>query len=627
MNPIIVKAFKGRIPRVSAKLLPEGYAQVATNCDLRLGKLQPMKDLTTIKSIASGTRSLMRLSRDVGVGGTGAWISFTSDVDIVRAQIANSNNRVYLTGRGSYPEQTNSALYAAGQYKRLGVIAPTTALAISLTGAPVYGTTEIGSFTGCETSGDNQIALPSAHGLTLDVGDLVEITAATTQADIGSYVLESFDDTHLFINQELTGSDSDVAITITRQEDAAVADSVSYVYTRVVKWADGSEEESAPSDPTAVTDVYDGQGAELTGFVAGSYNDVTHFRIYRLASGTSGAEYQYLDEIIASETSYTDDVYDGVDYETHALQNVGADILETEDWLPPPDALEGLTQFSNGILVGFVGNKLYVCEPWVGYAWPTAYSLTFDYDIVALGVFNESIMVLTEAFPYVVTGLDPESMSQTILPYEQACVSKAGVAVTNIGVVYPTPDGLFLLNGSSGKMLTKDVFTKDQWAALGPENLISFFYDDQYYGFFRGTGTGFLFNFKENPYIVDISIGGGSITGGFLDPEDDTLYLVNGASLKSWGTSASYLTYTWKSAIVRPGEAANYACAAVVADGSVDFQLYADGTEKLSPAKTVTSEEMFRLPSGYRAREWEFSLTGTEDVDSVAIGQHSGELY
>lgn len=620
MNPIIIRSFKGRIPRLSAKLLPEGFAQVATNCDLRLGKLQPMKDLSTVTGVASGTRSLMRLS-------SGSWMSYTSDVDIVRAQIANSGDRTYLTGRGSHPEQTNASLYGSGTYERLGMVAPTTALTISLNGEPLYGTTEIGSFTGCSSSGDNQIAIGEAHGLTLKVGDFVEITSATTEADVGNYVLESWDDTNLFVNQELTGSDSDVAITITRQVDAAVADSVSYVYTRVVKWADGSEEESAPSDPTAVTDVLDGQGAVLTGFVAGSDNDVTHFRIYRLAAGTSGAEYQYLDEITVAESSYSDDSYGGGEDDPHGLQDVQADILETEDWVPPPDALEGLTQFSNGILIGFVGNKLYVSEPWVGYAWPSGYAMTFDYDIVALAVFNEAIMVLTGAFPYIVTGLDPQSMSQTILPYEQACVSKAGVAVTNIGVVYPTPDGLFLLNGHSGKMLTKGVFTKDQWAALGPENLISFFYDDQYYGFFRGTGTGFLFNFKEDPYTVDISISGGSITGGFLDAEDDTLYLVNGSSLKSWGTSASYLTYAWKSALFRSGDAANYACAAVVADGNVDFQLYADQAAKLSPAKTVTSEEMFRLPSGYRAREFEFSLSGAEDVDSVAIGQHSGELF
>ena len=249
MNPIILRSFKGRIPRLSAKLLPEGYAQAATNCDLRMGKLQPMRGVSTITGIASGTRSLMRLS-------SGAWMSYTSDVDIVRAQIANSGDRTYLTGRGSNPEQTNAALYGSGTYRRLGMVAPTTALTISLEGEPLYGTTEIGSFTGCSTSGDNQIAIGAAHGLVLKVGDLVEITSATTEADVGSYVLESFDDENLFINQELTGSDSDVAITISRQEDAAVADSVSYVYTRVVKWDDESEEESAPSDPTAVTDVY-----------------------------------------------------------------------------------------------------------------------------------------------------------------------------------------------------------------------------------------------------------------------------------------------------------------------------------------------------------------------------------
>lgn len=635
MNPIILKTFKGRVPRISEKLLPETYAQVATNCDLSRGKIEPLKAMSAIKSITAGTRNLIRINRDLPVSNNYAWISAGPDypnASFVRAQISDSDNRIYATAdNASYPRQMNSTRYAAGLgWARLGVIAPVDALDIATVGSPASGTTVIATITGCsiDTAGEPNITLPAEHSYTFKVDDIVEITESS-ELNNGTYALTSWGDTMLQVDRNFLETDASCTVTISRSEKAAVDATVSYVYTRVVKWLNGSgeviqEEESAPSEPSPVVDIYDGQGTRLTGFVKGTYNDVTHYRIYRLESGTGGgAEYQYLGEITVAETEFVDGTATGDD--TYELLTAGDDILETTDWTPPPDDLEGLTQFANGILAGFVGNKLYLSEPWVGYAWPDGYSMLFDYDIVALAVFNESLLVLTEAFPYVVTGTDPESMSQTILPYEQACVSRDGVCVSNVGVFYPTPDGLFLLTASGGDLITKKVYTKSQWAALGPSNLISFFYDDCYYGFFRGTGTGFYFNFKEDPYIVDISISGASITGGFLDPEDDTLYLVNGSSLSAWGASSSKLSYTWKSGVYRSGELANYACAAVVADGSITFTLFADGATKLT--KTVSSGEMFRLPAGYRAREFEFSLAGSYTAHSAAIGQHSAELY
>jgi len=621
-SPIIQKTFKGRIPRVSAKLLPESFAQIATNCDLRRGSLAPVKGFGS--SVGSGSSTIFKM------GST--WASWGAGVNAVKAQIANSGNRTYLTGRGSYPEQTNESLYGSGIYKKLGIDAPENTLNVAFKGTPSHGTLDVGTITGCTTTAGSEIVTcPEAHGLTLQVGDFVALSGASGEADDGDYTIASFtgsDEANgsVSLNTTLTSTSTNVTLTITRQKDAGIQASVSYVFTKVQTWPDGSVEESAPSPPTSVIDVYEGQGITLTGFDTWALDGylTQTYRIYRLLSGTSGGEFCYLADIERAAGEYEDYILDGdEDDSPYGLRDVGTDILETDDWIPPPDGLQGLTQFGNGILIGFVGNKLYVSEPFVAYAWPDAYTLTFDYDIVALGVHNESIIVLTEAYPYIVTGLDPESFSQTILPYEQACVNATGMAVTNIGVLYPCPDGLFLINGTAGKLITKDIYTKEQWAALGPENLISFFYDDQYYGFFSGTGTGIAFNFKVDPYVVDLEVGS-SITGGFLHAEDDALYLVDGGAIKQWGVGSD-LEYEWKSKLFRTGEFHNFACGAVVADDEVTFKLYADTV--LKHTQTVADEEMFRLPSGYRAREWEFDLTGSVDVDSVAIGQHSGELF
>jgi hypothetical protein len=694
MNPIILKTFKGRVPRVSGRLLAEGYAQTATNCDLRRGRLEPINDYSVIKAFdVSGVHALIRINRDLAVTEDKAWLPIGPpypNASLVRAQIQNSDNRIYCTAENKdYPVQIDSNLWAegGGGWKRLGVIPPDKALDYTLRGKPDSGTVEIATFERCSvdiTESPYEIIVEGAGSCEFEVGDTVEVSGAENDEDNGTFSLDSWADTILQVDREFYHSYTEtLKVTVSRTQKASVAATVSYVYTRVIEWKNSEgeviqEEESAPSPPGQVYELYEGQAIELSGFskrnASGDNNgdDVTHYRIYRLEAGSDGAEYQYLASIESSEATYVDDVESDPAAATgHALKDVGDDILETTDWTPPPDGLLGLTQYANGILAGFVGNKLHLSEPWAGYAWPDGYTMVFDYDIVALAVYNESLLVLTEGFPYVVTGTDPESMSQTILPYEQACVSRAGVCVSNVGVIYPSPDGLFLLTASGGKLLTKEVYTKNQWALLGPENLISFFYDDCYYGFFKGTGTGFYFNFKDDPYVVDVEVSG-NITGGYLDPENDTLYLVVDDNLVAWGAGAA-LPYTWKSAVYRPGELANYACAAVVAEGGITFTLYADGELKdthihwldwssataytlgdivtysgtqwiciqnhtnivpstESPGKLYWSpwgydiDEMFRLPSGYRARELEFSLEGSVSVDSVAIGQHSGEL-
>lgn len=610
-----LQTFAGRLPRTADRLLSEQYGVIATNCDLRRGKIEPIKGMTTVETgLTYGTKTIFLLGD--------SWINFgTQSVSVVKAQIADSYDRIYLTGRSSaHPEQTDSTLYPT--MKRLGVIPPTTAPAMAVVGSPSTGTLEVGDLTDCVTDGTDVIAC-TAHGLTLKPGDILEITSATTEADIGTYEVVTYSEDTITINIELTGSDTDVACTITRATDAGVQDTISYYYTRVVKWPDESEEESQPSEASPVTDIYEGEAVVISGFEAGTDNDVTHFRIYRLSSGSSSADFFFLAEIDVATTEFEDDLYDEEEEVDHALLDVGADICETEDWAPPPNGLSGLVQFSNGILAGFVGNKLYFSEPWVGYAWPDAYSLTFDYDIIGLAVYEESIVVVTEVFPYIVTGLDPESLTQTIIPYEQSCVSKEGIVATNVGVIYPSPDGLFLFKGTAGTNLTKSVFTKEQWQALSPETLVSFYYDDQYFGFFYGTGTAILFNFKDNPYIVDLSIPASAITGGYMDPNDDTLYLADGTSIKSWGTGSA-LTFTWKSKPFRQTDYCNYGCASVIADGVVTCNIYADSVLKHSQA--VVSNSLFRLPSGFLAKDWQVEVTGTNAVEKVVMTYTPSEI-
>lgn len=579
---IVIKNIKGMIPLVSPKLLPDNFAQIAKNCDLKTGRLKPLKDLLTSQTWAVGAVGALRsLYKEES---TDKWLYWTeADINIVKAQVADGNNRLVYTGDG-YPKQTDNTLMpstgspAGGtQCRRLGVTPPSTALTIN---GP-YGT------------GDDE----TKH-------------------------------------------------------------SVSYYYTYVCKWDDGTEEESKPVAATAVIDVEGGEYLALSGFVkptlAASGNDVTHFRVYRLNSGDAGAEYQLakmrpgstgaaaVDDLpVADVPLPTTLVYDC----NAAVDDLNSDLGEvcpTSAWGAPPDDLAQIGQYQNGILAGFSGKQFCVSRPFVHYSWlPSVDRPVLNYTPVAWGVYRGMAIVATTAFPAIITGADSSTLMQETLPYSQRCESARGFVITDIGALYPSPDGLVLINESSVKVLTKKVFTKAQWAELPPDgfshaDLVSFYYDNVYIGFWAGSGHGFIFNFKDDPYITTFEVAD-TIYHACIDPTDDTLYLLTLVSTnyhaKAWNSAETYLTNTFKSKIFTTPPT-TFSFAKIVGNQNagtpVTFKLFGNGSQiqhnEANWSKSVQSIDIFRLPAGQRYESHEIEISGQAEVDFVILANSGKEI-
>ncbi|MDK2957793.1 MAG: hypothetical protein PWQ57_3291 [Desulfovibrionales bacterium] len=409
-------------------------------------------------------------------------------------------------------------------------------------------------------------------------------------------------------------------------DDAEIARSASYVYTFVTEWG----EESEPSPPTAVFDVYDGQDCLLTGFEIPSLpgTSISGYRIYRLNAGESTAEYQlvpYSDaagDMPADQTSFTDDVKDS---------ELSSEVLPTEGWSRPPDAAKGLLHTGNGLFFCFDGRTIYVSESFIPYAYPTAYTLTTPADIVALGRFDQAVVVLTQAHPHVIQGIDPESLSMDKMPYNQACVAKRSVVNAPLGVIYASPYGLFLIGPEGPGLLTSSVYTKRQWAALHPASLIGFYIDNQYVGFFSGTNAGIVFDFESGD-VGTIKFTDRVVYGGHIDPEDDSLYLLtnDGSTylIEQWKGSESPLVCFWKSKEFFSSVPMNLGAARIYGEQSpgdaLNFTTYANG--ELLDAIAVTDNKPFRLKSGTKANDWSFSVSGTAEAYEVRMGASIGEL-
>jgi hypothetical protein len=375
----------------------------------------------------------------------------------------------------------------------------------------------------------------------------------------------------------------------------------SRVYTWT--WVDkvlSYEVESAPAPPSDVLDVYVEQGVSLSlpDLAPPSPYAATAKRIYRAVNGV----YLFVAEIPAATTVYEDT----------QLADALSEELPTTDWDPPPDGLHGIINLPNGIVAGFVGRDLYFCEPYRPHAWPQSYVQTLDYPIVGLGRLDTTLVALTTGTPYLVQGSHPDSMVVVKTDLEQACASKRSIVSMAGQVVYSSPDGLVAISPSGSKVITENLFDRDQWQGLMSPTLIhGYEHDLQYHGFFGANGGGFVLDFK----VGSLTLHTVSSAAGFSDLITDKLFVVSD-SLRIWGIGANQ-SYTWRSKMFTHPQIVGHAAAQIEAEAyPVTCQFFLDGAA--IHTQTVQNRAPFRLPAR-QGRDWEVELTGTSEVFKVAV--------
>jgi len=114
--------------------------------------------------------------------------------------------------------------------------------------------------------------------------------------------------------------------------------------------------------------------------------------------------------------------------------------------------------------------------------------VTVDSEIVGLGVYDTSVVVLTKNRPYILTGTNPESMSQVKLPLNQPCISKRSIASDQYGVLYASPNGLVSIGTGQQDIVTTPLYTRDDWQALSPGGMLGVIWNNLYIGFTQVDG-------------------------------------------------------------------------------------------------------------------------------------------
>ncbi len=403
-----------------------------------------------------------------------------------------------------------------------------------------------------------------------------------------------------------------------------IIDTRFYIATHVTDWG----EESAPSPVSEMLEIDQNDSVTVTLPAPPPNRHITHWRLYRSNVGSASATFQFVDELLISTLSYTDELKGEQLGEpcpslTWAEPPVRLNNASPATIKPPkgPDPyLKGAVGMPNGIVAGFIDNFVAFCHPYHTYAWPVEYQITTEFPIVGLGVFGQTLFVGTMGNPYLISGADSASMSALKLDSEHSCVSRRSIVGVGNGVVYASPDGLCLASQGGVQLLTGELFSREDWQALNPASIVAAVHEGVYY-FWTPAGCWALdFVGKKLGTVTGVDA-----TALHRDMLTDHLYAVVGDEVRKL-FSQGRRDATWRSGVAQLPAQAPLAWVQVDSHfeaGPVTVRWTGDGALRHTATFHDTTPQ--RLPPG-RWLEHEVEIETASRVTKVMLAGNTQEL-
>ena len=737
----IVKFF-GEAPKISSELLPDTVAQFAFNLDLSSGDLLPYRrpeQVATLDKVGV-VRTIYPLF-DPSTGDP-RWLHWITDVDVATAQIENDDTqRVYYTGAGS-PKVTNYVLATSGtefptQSYVLGMPLPSAVPVVT----PTAFTQKSATNRARDAGNTATITTSAAHGLT--TGDVVTTTLFGGTGYNLTNIQVTVRSPTTFSYFSFGATETTIADTAGRVDLAGVTQPRNYVYTYYSVWEEESvpSEPSATvfvkeGQQVVLTGLpslwVHGAGYQTTDLKLRVYRTVagvdetSYFRVGELSLGTplaatysrtgttvtvartahgyttgnlvtvvpstgdvlagvynitvTGVDAFTFTTVVTGTTSGNVDIAIGLSFtDDFDVNDILDDPLESEDYDAPEPTMQGLLAIHNSMIVGFFGNTVCFCEPGKPHAWPIKYRQQVDAQIVALGAFGTTLLVLTDKTPWVLTGNNPRVQSLARTDYILPCVSKKSVVNVGFGVTWASTGGLAVYSTTIGTdYLTKNVHSWNTWSiAVTPTSLVGEYYRGRYFGS-DGVKT-FIFERNEQVggHLVQSDV---MFTAAYYRSVDDSFYYADGGEVYLWNSpNRVSATLDWKSKTFTTKTYVNMGAARVIADYSTPedevaialgnpvriasnaavivgaatgtslmgalgdgpigdlivagsrlqpllfpqfsatFQLFVN--KRLIFSTTRTNDEPFRLPTGYRADTFEVRVATTARIRAIHLAE------
>lgn len=390
--------------------------------------------------------------------------------------------------------------------------------------------------------------------------------------------------------------------------DVSIKESRAYVVTCVSSCG----EEGAPSPASEVIEMNNGGEivVNLPAIPEGNFS-ITKKNIYRTNTGSSTTEFQFVAQVDANITTYTDSI----------ASSALSEVLPTTTWEMPRADMIGLCCGPGGMVAGFSGNRVCFCVPWYPHAWPRDYEVSVSGNVTAIGWVGSSLVVLSGGVPTILTGT-PGSMSEERLDIGYACSSKRGVVDIGGALVYPSPVGLIMISAGEVKIATAGIFTKEEWEKISPSTITAYQYGESYVGFYNnGTDQqGFVLSADGNFSFLDFYA-----TAGHYDHVNGHLYLVIDGALHLFDGGATRLQYQWRSRPYSYNRIVNFGAGIVRSDSyPVQVNFYVD--DSLLHTQQVVNYTPFRLPGIFGGYKTEFEFIGAGRMSYAEFAESIMEL-
>jgi hypothetical protein len=324
-----------------------------------------------------------------------------------------------------------------------------------------------------------------------------------------------------------------------------------YVYTFVSEYG----EEGPPSEPTLIAG---GSGTPwdittTTTVPDAAFRNVTTKKIYRTVPGNATTSFFFVAEIPVGQALYSDN-------ETN--ETVASNpLLESTEYLEPPSDMVGMVVMPNGYLVGFVGRRLLFSEPYRPHAWPASYELATEFEIVGLGVIGSTLIVCTRSKPEWGQGVSPAAFTTQKIDAVEPCLSRRSIVTTPAGLYYASINGLVLATPGNVTVVTKDLFTKSEWADLMPQDIYAAALGLQYIAF-NSSNFGFIVD-PENPTQRHVELDNFSNVEGIeTDPYSGNVLILANDRVYDWDPeSILRLQWRWQSKVYQTPKPLNFGAA------------------------------------------------------------------
>lgn len=589
MVAFAIKDFGGEIPRKDSRLLPDNNGEQVWNCDLSSGALAGLPTPVPVVTLPAGTQRAYRYPSPT-VGGPDAWLPLPSPFSsVVRSPLADDTlQRVFWTnpdgGGAFWNTYTRIAAGNTGANApyNLGMVGPSPSATVTVV---VTGGTRDGSIP------------------------FIDRSYCYTFVD--QYGAES--------------SPSGPSLIVSGPPDGT--------------WTISGLPTALPSNPPYV-----------------NYPTITQLRLYRTITGQNTGAAFYLVQTWTFPAwpaggSYVDTLLD----EYAALNNQLASASWNRDAtgiVGPPAGLDGLTSMPGGMLVGFTGNTVHFCEPNQPHAWPAAYDESVIYNIVALAVWQQSLVILTEGYPATGSGATPANFVISQVQVAEPCVARGSVVVDLLGVYYASQNGLVELTYFGLINQTLQLVTKYEWMAeFLAASIIACRHRSQYLAI-NGTGSGFLIDYTEPRMGIVHTNVFAEVSSIWNDIYTGDAYICANGEIYLWDSpTANPLVYRWRSkqfylpapgnfgaaqislsdAIFNPPALPNTPLSNEAASFGLPpgynavFNVYAH-TKLVFSMPLTEPRSIFRLPSGFKAFDWQFEIISLVGVKSIEIATTMHEL-